>query len=213
MHPIHHSDAFVLDTEGQGEANATVVLFTRELGLISARAQGLRKSAAKLRSHVVPYAYIEVDLVRGRGLWRLISAKTVANKVQDKVQKKSVEKAQQETRDDAAEPPNRGAHTRAFVRLLALIERLVPGEGAPDEELFNHLVTSFSLIHDTALPKKYIDTLMLWKAVSILGYGGNDIRSEILFTLPLPDAARDMTEEDNTTLIKIVTDALHHSHL
>lgn len=210
MHPIHHSDAFVLDTEGQGEANATVVLFTRELGLISARAQGLRKSAAKLRSHVVPYAYIEVDLVRGRGLWRLISAKTVANKVQEKPKKR----ASQEPHEKIDEPDDRrGSHTRAFVRLLALIERLVPSEGAPDEELFNHVVTSFSLMHDMALPKKYIDTLMLWKAVSILGYGGNDIRSEILFTLPLPDAARDMTEEDNTTLIKIVTDALHHSHL
>jgi recombinational DNA repair protein (RecF pathway) len=194
MHTIHHTEAFVLDSEEQGEANATVIFFTRELGLVSARAQGLKKPLAKLRSHLVPYALVSADFVRGRGFWRVISARTIANKVQ------SGKRASAQ-------------HARAFVRLLGLVERLVPSESLPDEELFDHLVASFALLHETSLPKKYVDTLMLWKAVSILGYGASNLRSEILFTLPLADAIRDMTDADNADLIKVVTDALHHSHL
>lgn len=191
MHTIHHTPAFVLDIESQGEANATVVFFTKEMGLVSARAQGLKKPAAKLRSHLVPYALVEVDFVRGRGFWRVISARTIENKIQ---------------KGDVA-------HARSFVRLLEILERLVPTEGAPDEELFEHLANAFALIGNTDLPKKYVDTLILWKAVSILGYGASDLRSEILFAQSLTDAARDMTDEDNTALIKVVTDALHYSHL
>jgi recombinational DNA repair protein (RecF pathway) len=192
MHTIHHTDAFVLDIESQGEANANVILFTKELGMVSARAQGLRKSAAKLRSHLVPYALISADLVRGRGFWRVISARTIENKIQNKALHE---------------------HDRAFVRLLGLVERLVPSESVADEELFEHLTASFSLLHNADIPKKYADTLLLWKAVSILGYGASDLRSEILFALPLPEAVRDMTDADNAALVKVVTDALHHSHL
>jgi len=192
MHPIHHTEAFVVELIPQGEANMTVVLFTKELGIISARAQGVRKPGAKLRAHLVQYAHVHVDLVRGRGLWRLVNARLLSHVIL---------------------ATKRAPHARAFVRVMELIRRLVPNEGEPLIAIFDHILECQSLIDEKRISNKYLDTLMLAKTVSLLGYGSEDTRSRMLLERPLFDASQLMNDDDNTLLIKNATDALHHSHL
>ena len=104
MHPIFHVEAIVLTTYATNEASKTVVLFTKELGMVKVRAQGVRKSTAKLRSHIIDYSFIKADLVKGRGMWRMTSAVMTRNPL---LEKKGT------------------PHARGFVRALAAAERFL----------------------------------------------------------------------------------------
>jgi len=56
------------------EANADIVLLTTELGLVYARAQGVRKSGAKLAAALQTLSESDVVLLRGREGWRITGA-------------------------------------------------------------------------------------------------------------------------------------------
>ena len=74
MHHIHHTHAIILGSKNLGESNKTLYLYTRELGLISARVQSIRKESSKLRYALQDYSYAEIDLVRGKDVWRVTTA-------------------------------------------------------------------------------------------------------------------------------------------
>ncbi len=57
-----------------GESNTLIILLTKDLGLIRARAQGLRKPSAKLSSALITLAESNVTLVRGKDGWRITGA-------------------------------------------------------------------------------------------------------------------------------------------
>ncbi len=68
---IYTTEAIVLRVIPHGEANSDVVLFTRELGKITARAQSARKQESKMRMHLTRFRIVTVDLVKGKATWRL----------------------------------------------------------------------------------------------------------------------------------------------
>src|SRR5438477_10420140 len=74
MHKIYHTEGIILGSKNFGEAGKYYHIFTRDLGMISASAQGVRKMSSKLRFVLTDYAYIKVDLVEGRDFWRVTSA-------------------------------------------------------------------------------------------------------------------------------------------
>ena len=57
-----------------GEASSLVSLLTSELGLVRARAQGVRKPGAKLSAALTTLAQSDVILLRGKEGWRLSGA-------------------------------------------------------------------------------------------------------------------------------------------
>src|SRR4051812_4566548 len=79
MHAIHHTDAIVIKSLPAGEANKRVWLFTREFGYIATVMQGVRKGGAKLQGQVIDYAFITADIIKGKEVWRLVSATTQKN--------------------------------------------------------------------------------------------------------------------------------------
>ena len=68
---IYKTEAIILRTIPSGEANKDVVFLTRDLGKITARAQSARKIESKMRMHLVRYALVMIDVVRGKSIWRL----------------------------------------------------------------------------------------------------------------------------------------------
>ncbi len=74
-HHIFHTNAFILSSRNQGEANKSFTLFTRELGVVRATAQGVRHLKSKLRYSLQDLSFASVDLVRGKDIWRVTSAK------------------------------------------------------------------------------------------------------------------------------------------
>jgi hypothetical protein len=71
MHTIHTTEGFVIGSRASGEAGKTLSIFTRDLGLIQAVAQGIRLEKSKLRYHTQDYSFGIYSLVKGREYWRL----------------------------------------------------------------------------------------------------------------------------------------------
>lgn len=113
MRPKYPSRGIVLARYPAGEANTTLVMLTPEFGLVRARAQGLRKTGAKLAPALQTLTECEAVLVRGKDGWRLSGAVLVENYT------RTLTKA---------------ARERAG-RIAALILRLVHGE-SPDPTIF-----------------------------------------------------------------------------
>lgn len=190
MHTIHHTEAFVLKSIESGEANRRVWLFTKEFGLIVAVVQGVRKPHAKLRSHLIEYTHITADLVKGREVWRLVSASVITNPFIGEYDERSA---------------------RTFIRALMLTERLCVEEGV-DEVLFEHLEKTMLCIKDAHANPKLFDAVVLWKVLVHLGYLEVFESQTTLFDAPL--GGIDDTEGTQASLlIKTVTDAIKRTHL
>ena len=114
MRHKYETRGIILARSPAGEANAYVTVLSPELGLVRARAQGLRRPGAKLAAALVTLAESELTLVRGKEGWRLTGAVLVENWF--------VRLASTSARERAA-------------RVIGLVLRLVGGD-APDYELY-----------------------------------------------------------------------------
>ncbi len=74
MRPKYVTPAIVLARNPHGEANALVTLLTADFGLLRARAQGVRKSGAKLASALTTLSELDASLFYGKEGWRLSGA-------------------------------------------------------------------------------------------------------------------------------------------
>jgi recombinational DNA repair protein (RecF pathway) len=110
---VYTTRGFILASAPSGEASKTYSIYTQEFGLITARAQGVRLLASKLRYNLEEYSLATLSLVRGKEVWRITGAEK--------------------------EPlPRSGAQIRA--RILHLTRRLVQGEERNDV-LFSALLS------------------------------------------------------------------------
>src|SRR3989344_3293576 len=74
MRHKYETRGIVLSRSPLGEANSFVTLLTPDLGLVRARAQGLRRSGAKLAAALATFAESEIVLLRGKEHWRIAGA-------------------------------------------------------------------------------------------------------------------------------------------
>lgn len=74
MHHIYHTEGIILGSRNYGETGKCYYIFTRDLGLIFASAQGVRKLSSKLRYVLQDFSYVKVDFVKGKEFWRITSA-------------------------------------------------------------------------------------------------------------------------------------------
>ena len=79
MYHIHHTEGIILGSKNFGEAGRYYFIFTRDLGMIYASAQGVRKMSSKLRYILQDFSYIKIDLVKGKDFWRVASASKTNN--------------------------------------------------------------------------------------------------------------------------------------
>lgn len=73
-HHTYNTEAIVLSSSAVGEADRTVWLLTRELGLLVVRARSARKEKSKMRYALQNYSVCIVSLVRGKAIWRVTGA-------------------------------------------------------------------------------------------------------------------------------------------
>ncbi len=137
------------------------VLFTEDLGMIHATAQGIRFEKSKLRHGLQKYFFSNVCLVKGREYWRLTSAEKLISVFDRRI----------------------NLSTRKLViNVLEFVRRMVSGE-VKQKELFEILsdVSSFCFANaklinggnDKSLADKIL-TLAKYKILESLGYGMND---------------------------------------
>lgn len=140
----------VLSRSPLGEANAFITLLTPDLGMVHARAQGVRRSGAKLAAALTTFAESELVLVHGKEGWRVAGA---------------VLKNNWFTQMRATASQTRAA------RICNLLLRLVAGE-THDPELYPVIKAFFGVL--VTLPEDAHDAAEVLVALRILSALGLD---------------------------------------
>ncbi|MEK7066116.1 MAG: DNA repair protein RecO, partial [Patescibacteria group bacterium] len=138
-----------------GEANRYLEIFTKDLGLLRAHAQGARYLKSKQRYNLQTFSSAKVSLVRGKEIWRLTSASTTL------------------PAGDLMKDP---AKFQLVTRVFSLFKRLVKGE-EKDENLYNDLDSSVNFLIKNSFDDetfKNFETILVLRILSRLGYISED---------------------------------------
>jgi len=168
MRQRYDTRALVLARTPLGEANALLTLLTPGLGLVRARAQGVRQSGAKLSHALTTFAESSVVLIRGKEGWRIAGAALSMSWF-------------------TRLPSARARDTLG--RICGLLLRLV-ADDTHDSELFEMIVNFFSAIE--TLPETEYESaeiLAALRTLAILGFDAGDIPGTI-YDFSLPTLAR-----------------------
>ena len=194
MHHIYHTEAFVLGSRQSGEDSKTITLYVTGLGLVYAKAQGVRKLSSKLRYALQNFSYAKVDLVRGKEIWRITTAVPINSNT------------------DILCFPER---EQVIARISSLVTRLVAGEEHNDE-IFLLLNSLCETLRTTLLlDNKYCAKIELYYVARILMTLGYLSRNAYEFisddVVAIPEALNDL--DYRLKLIKEINEALSLSQL
>lgn len=144
---------FVISSQPYGEAGKLLHIFTRELGLVLATAQGIRLEKSKLRYSSQEYSLAEFSFVRGKEFWRMTNVTALG-----------------------LEKVNTWALTLE-ARLAALLKRFLQGEQA-NPELFDAVLAFVKFAAESAdleqSELEALESLVMARVLDRLGYIGND---------------------------------------
>ncbi len=164
MHHIYHTEGIILGSKNFGEAGKYYSIFTRDLGMIYASAQGIRKMSSKLRFILQDFSYIKLDLVQGKDFWRVTNA----------------------SKTNALEQLSKNSGTfKIFSNIANLLKRLLAGV-EPNEALFFDLINGLSILEKIAAKDApvfggkenigNIEAIIVLRILNNLGYiGENEI--------------------------------------
>ncbi len=181
MYAKYVTDALVLGNTPQGEADARVTLFTREFGLVRARASAARREQSRMRCAVQSFTRVRVSLIRGKD-WRLAGA--------------------------TAETSLFGAPRSALAslaRIARLVTRLIGGE-EQNERLYSILDSAHAALRvadERTCPT--IELLCVARILHTLGYLSSDALGSALAaeTLFAPEALSAAESERGTILVSV----------
>ncbi|MEI7719635.1 MAG: recombination protein O N-terminal domain-containing protein [bacterium] len=167
MHKIFVTEGLVLVKRGAGEANTTVALFTKELGLIRASARSARLAKSKLRYGLETLTQARFSLVRGRYEWKLVGVEGPERALL--VLPKNSENAETEGAEQGS-----FTHTQrraSLARITKLLLRLIHGEESVPE--LYALVTD-GLTHlaraESQKDAESIECVLVLRVLANLGY-------------------------------------------
>jgi DNA repair protein RecO len=193
MHHIYHTEGIILGSRNYGEAGKYYFLFTRDLGMIYASAQGVRKMSSKLRYVLQDFAHIKVDLVKGKDFWRVTSA----------------------SKTDCLEDICKNTGTlQVFSNISRLLKRLLAGED-PNEILFADVVNGLSVLEkaEKAEDLQHIEAILVLRILSNLGYIGGGEALENLIKSPFEENLIFEASKSRTDMLTQINKALKETHL
>ncbi len=193
-HHIYHTEGFVLGTKNRGEANKVITIYTRELGLLRASAQGIRLAKSKSRFALQDFSYAKVDLVRGKEFWRVTSSTPVNSFPYLRRDKKSLS---------------------LIFQISKLLERLCAGEEA-NEKIFDSLIQTFYLLDNEDLDEKSREAMELYLVFRIvyeLGYVGESENIAKYLGEEFNHTKIDSFLKERTSIVAHINKALRESQL
>ena len=193
MYSVHTTPGFIINAQPYGEAGKVLQIFTRELGLVTATAQGVRLEKSKLRYHTVDLSRGKFSLVRGKDLWRLVGA---------------------ETEQFAAYPQEA---QKLVARLAKLLRRLLQGEDA-EPALYDCLSDGLDYVSRPETGEspglQAVEVLIVFRLLQRLGYIGanKDLAAFWEASVMTPDLVEQASVQKKA-LIQQINQALSASHL
>jgi DNA repair protein RecO len=193
MHHIHHTEGLILGSRNSGEAGKYYYIFTRDLGMVYASAQGVRKIASKLRFILQDFAYVKIDLVQGRDFWRVTSAS-------------KTNKLEQITKNPGT--------FEVFSNIANLLKRLL-ADVEKNEVLFFDLINGLSILENIEKKEdlRNIEAVIVLRILNNLGYiGGNEILQNLVKSPFEPDLIFEVSKS-RTEVLNQINKALRETHL
>lgn len=193
MHHIYHTEGLILGSEDFSEAGKSYAIFTRELGMIYARATGVRKMTSKLRFILRDFAYVKADLVQGKNFWRLTSAS-------------KTNQLEQIAKDRAK--------LQIFGNIASLLKRLLPGS-EPNPTLFADLLNGLFILEKSENKEdlQNIEIVIVLRALHNLGYIGDSSTLESLVQSPFEEELIFKVGLSRREALRHINQALKESHL
>lgn len=193
MHHIYHTEGIILGSRNYGEAGKCYYIFTRDLGMVYASAQGVRKMSSKLRYILQDFAYVKVDLVQGRDFWRVTSASKTNLLEQITENPKTFE---------------------IFANIARLLKRLLAGI-EPNEALFVDLLQCLFILEKTKKEEdlRNIEAITVLRIVNNLGYIGTHKVLETYVKSPFEENLIFEASKNRTTILTEINKALKETHL
>lgn len=191
MHHKYHTDAIILSSKNSGEADRVFTLFTRDLGVLYAKATGIRKKESKLRYSLQFGSFARVDLVRGKDIWRITSASHVP--FSEKIFKDKEK-------------------SKIYSKILSLIYRLYRSEDK-EEALFDDLVRTvqiFSLDIQKDIKYDFFEISSVMMILSHLGYWKDEGES---IPKPYELSLFEQVEKNRNMLVLKINRALRETQL
>ena len=192
-HKIKTTAALVLAAREAGDGTQILTLLTADLGLIFARAQGLRELKSKLRYSLQLFSLVNVSLVRGRETWRVTNAEPQTSFA---------------FADDS--------RLTLAARSASLLTRLVRGEEA-HPELFAEYKNGLDFLARNSLP---VEPLRIYELIWVLRLlhrlGYIEKRRELSPLLDFSDWSAAVLVQPKAiqeSAVEMINQALHHSHL
>lgn len=158
MYQKYQTDALILGSRELGESDRIYTFYTKDFGLVRARASAVRTETSLMRYALQNYARATVGLIKGKRGWRVAGALATKGAAGDV----------------------RGIAT--FARIAYLVTRLVHGEERND-----YLFAALAEAHDALMREKCeaygtIELVCVARILYALGYISNEALSTALFT-------------------------------
>ena len=192
MHHIYHTEGLILGSGNSGETGKYYSIFTRDLGMIYASAQGVRKISSKLRLILQDFTYVKIDFVKGKDFWRITSA-SKTNKLEN-LQNSEV--------------------LKVFVSISKLLKRLLAGED-PNKELFVDLLHGLSVLEkaETKEELRNIEAIIVLRILNNLGYiGGGELLKDFIKS-PFEKDLIFKVSKNRSKILDYINKALKETHL
>ncbi len=193
MHHIYHTEGIILESRNFGEAGKYYSIFTRDLGMVYASAQGVRKMSSRLRFVLQDFAYIKLDLVQGKDFWRITSAG-------------KTNKLGQLTKNPET--------FEVFFNIVKLLKRLLTGVER-NETLFADLINNLSILEKlkTKEDLRNIEAIIVLRILNNLGYiGGNEILQNLIKS-PFEENLIFEFSKSRSQVLRQINKALKETHL
>lgn len=192
MHHIYHTEGIILSSGNFGETGKYYSIFTRDFGMIYASAQGVRKISSKLRFVLQDFAYLKIDLVKGKDFWRITNV-SKTNKLEKLSEPETFE---------------------VFVNISKLLKRLLTGED-PNRDLFMDLLNGLSILEksETRNELRNIEAVIVLRVLNNLGYiGGNEMLEDFIKS-PFEEDLIFKVSKNRTKILHQINKALRETHL
>ena len=157
MYQKYHTEALVLAVRESGESDRTIALYTRDFGLVWARASAVRSERSKMRYALQSYTHSNVSLVKGKRGWRAAGASAHASIGHDRTR------------------------IGTFARIAELTLRLVQGEEA-NQYLFAALSEAQTALRSSETPRETVEIVCVARILYALGYLSIEALETTLFS-------------------------------
>ncbi len=176
-----------------GETGKYYSVFTRDLGMVYASAQGVRKMSSKLRYVLQDFAYVKMDLVQGKDFWRVTSA-SKTNKLENLSKSPGIFEIVSNV-------------SNLLKRLLAGVEK--------NEALFSDLINGLHILEKTKTKDdlQNVEAILVLRILNNLGYiGGNEVLQNLVKS-PFEENLIFEVSKSRSKVLRQINKALKETHL